>query len=248
MPAPTPEDVRVGVPLENPPLLLVEVGLLVLVEGALTVGLVPVAGSGVVGGMVPDPVAPLELAVTFVEPAPVEPEPLEEELAEPEPEEDPPATPGVALPGGQTTPGFVSGSWSVVPLLAELSVPWLPSPDGGWVTQMPPVPEPLVSVPEPLVSVPEPLVSVPEPLVSVPEPLVPVPDPLSPEVLLSWPLLVGFVVVSVGFVVVSVGALPVSWPVLESLEQEAEPLVSVGCVVAPVSVVWVEPSVGQVVT
>ena len=61
----------------------------------------------------------------LVEPVPVEPEPLEVEL--PEPEEDPPAAPGVALPPGQTTPGLVSGSWSVVPLLPELSVP-APSP------------------------------------------------------------------------------------------------------------------------
>ncbi|MGZ4255720.1 MAG: hypothetical protein ACXVR2_20995, partial [Solirubrobacteraceae bacterium] len=139
----------------------------------LTVGAVPVAGSGVVGGMLPVPVAPLVSVVMLVEPVPVEVEPLEDEL--PEPEEDPPAAPGVALPGGQTTPGLVSGSWSVWPLLPEVSVPWpLPS-DGGAVTQVPSVPEPLVSVPEPS---PEPLVSVPEPLVPVPEPLVPVPEPL----------------------------------------------------------------------
>src|SRR5207253_1711775 len=81
------------------------------------------------------------------------------------------------------------------------------------------------------------------------EPLVSVPEPLPPEVVLSWPLLV-VLVLSIGFVVVSVGALPVSWLELESLEQVSEPLGSVGCAV-PVSlelVVWVEPSVGQVVT
>ena len=110
------------------------------------------------------------------------------------------------------------------------------------------VPEPLVSVPEPLVPVPEPLVSVPDPLVLVPEPLVSVPDPLPPGAVLSWPLLV-VLVLSVGFVVVPVGALPVSWPGLESLEHVFEPFASVGGVVAvsPELVVWVEPSVGQVV-
>jgi hypothetical protein len=51
--------------------------------------------------------------------------------------------------------------------------------------------------------------------------------------------------VSVGSVVVVVGVLPVS-PELESVEQ----LVSVDCVaeVSPELVLWVEPSVGQVVT
>ena len=52
---------------------------------------------------------------------------------------------------GADNAGVVSGSWSVVPLLPELSVPWLPASAGFWVTQVPPVPEP--SVPEPLVSV-----------------------------------------------------------------------------------------------
>ena len=87
--------------------------------------------------------------------------------------------------------------------------------------------------------------SVPEPLVPVPEPLVSVPDPLSPGAVLSWPLLV----VLVGFVVVPVGALPVSWPGLGSLEHVSEPFAFVGGVVAvsPELVVWVEPSVGQVV-
>jgi hypothetical protein len=61
---------------------------------------------------------------------------------------------------------------------------------------------------------------------------------------------VGSVVVSVGsVVVVVVGVLPVS-PELESFEQVSEPLASVDCVVgvSPELVVWVEPSVGQVVT
>ncbi|MGZ4183563.1 MAG: hypothetical protein ACXVUL_23110 [Solirubrobacteraceae bacterium] len=122
------------------------------------------------------------------------------------------------------------------------------------------LPEPVVSVPEPEPE-PEPVVSVPEPLPSVPEPLVSVPEPLVPEALLSWPLLVGFVVVSVGLVVVSVGlvvvpvglvvvsvgAVPVLWPEVESLEHVSDP-VAPGCVAAPVTVVWVEPSVGQAVT
>src|SRR6478752_4558784 len=161
-------------------------------------------------------VAPLVCAVMLVEPVPVEPEPLEVEL--PEPEEDPPAAPGVAVPPGQTTPGLVSGSWPAVPLLPELSVPWLPASAGFWVTQMPPVPDP--SAPEP---------SVPEPVVSVPDPLVSVPDPLSPGAVSSWPLLV-VLVLSVGFVVVPVGVLPVS-PELELLEQVSELLGSVDGVV-----------------
>jgi signal-induced proliferation-associated 1 like protein 3 len=195
----------------------------------------------------------------LVEPVPVEPVPVEVEL--PEPEEDPPAAPGVALPPGQTTPGLLSGSWLVVPLLPELSVLWLPSPEGFGVTQMPPVPEPsvpepLVPVPEPvsvpepepepLVPVPEPLVPVPEPLVSVPEPPVPVPDPLSPGAVLSWPLLVvlvlsvGLVVVP-GSVVVPVVVVPGSVvvpvvvvpvpPEAELLEHGSEPLASGDCVV-----------------
>ena len=59
---------------------------------------------------------------------------------------------------------------------------------------------------------------------------------------------VGFVVVPVGVVVVSVGAVLVLWPEVESLEQVPDPLASVGCVAVPVPEVWVELSVGQVVT
>jgi hypothetical protein len=81
----------------------------------------------------------------------------------------------------------------------------------------------------------------------VPDPLVSVPDPLSPGAVSSWPLLV-VLVLSVGFVVVPVGVLPVS-PELESLEQVFEPLGSVDgvVVVSPEPVVWVDPSVGQLV-
>ena len=50
--------------------------------------------------------------------------------------------------------------------------------------------------------------------------------------------------------VVPVGALPVSWLELVPLEQVAEPFASAGGAVpvSPELVVWVEPSVGQVVT
>jgi hypothetical protein len=259
VPAPSlaaaPDEVGVGAPLLKPgEELLFEGDVPVLADGWPTVGGFVAGCSGVIGvvGMLLDTIVePLVCAVTLVEGVPVEPEPVEVEL--PEPEVDPPAAPGVAVPPGQTTPGLVSGSWSVVPLLPEESVLPLPSPDEGWVTQV--VPEPLVSVPEPLPSVPEPLVSVPEPLVSVPEPVVPVPDPLSPGVVSSWPLLVvlvlsvGSVVVLVGSVVVVVGVVPVS-PELESVEQVFDPLMSVDCVVpvSPELVVWLEPSVGQVVT
>jgi hypothetical protein len=224
--APTPEEICVAVLLKPEDELLFEGGLFVVVCGVL--GAVGVRFGGVNGWTFSGPVAPLVCAVMLVEPVLVEPEPLEVEL--PEPEVDPTAAPGVALPPAQTTPGLLSGSWLVVPLLPEPSVPWLPSPAGFWVTQVPPVPEPsvpepLVSVPEPVVPVPEPVVSVPEPVVSVPEPLVPVPDPLSPGTVLLWPLFVvpvlsvGFVVVpvgvlSVGFVVVPVGVLPVGFVVV----------------------------------
>jgi signal-induced proliferation-associated 1 like protein 3 len=172
-PAAAPDEVSLGALLLKPEGELVfEGGVLVLVAGGLTIGNVPVGGSGVsvVGGIVPDPVAPLVCAAKLVEEVPVESEPLEVEL--PEPDDDPPAAAGVAVPPAQTTPGLVSGSWSVVPLAPEVSVPGLPSPDEGSVTQIPvvSVPDPLVSVPDPLVSVPDPLVSVPDPLVSVPEP------------------------------------------------------------------------------
>ena len=137
-----------------------------------------------------------------------------------------------------------------------------------------PVPEPRCRCrsrwcPEPLVSVPEPLVPVPEPLVSVPEPLVPVPDPLSPGAVLSWPLLVvlvlsvGFVVVprrpvgrasrcpaawSVGSVVVPVGAcVPVVVRGQRSSRSSTVPSRSRWSWSSPELVVWVEPSVGQVV-
>ncbi|MGZ4198152.1 MAG: hypothetical protein ACXVFQ_18990 [Solirubrobacteraceae bacterium] len=129
--APAPDEVSVGallLKLEEE--LLFEVDVLVLVDGVPTLGAVPVVGSGVAGGIVPDPVAPLVSAVMLGEEVLVEPEPVDAELPEPEPEEDPPAAPGVALPPGQTTPGLVSGSWSVVPLLPDVPVLWLPSPDG----------------------------------------------------------------------------------------------------------------------
>jgi signal-induced proliferation-associated 1 like protein 3 len=257
--AAAPDEVSVGVPLLKPEEdFLFEGGVVVLVVGELTLGAFPGGGSGVsvVAGMLLDTtVEPLVCAVMLVEELPIEPEPLEVEP--PEPEVDPPAAPGVALPPGQTTPGLVSGSWSVVPLLLEVSVLWLPSPDEVWVSQipvvpeplpsvpeplpsvpepLPSVPEPLVSVPEPLVSVPEPLVSVPEPLVSVPEPLVSVPDPLSPGVVSSWPLLV-VLVLSVGSVVGSVGSVVVSvGPVV----------VSVGFVVVVVGVLPVSPELVSV--
>jgi signal-induced proliferation-associated 1 like protein 3 len=278
-PAAAPDEVSLGTLLLKPEgERLFEGGVLVPVEGGLTLGPAPAGGScvtvvvGMVGGMVPDPVAPLVCATMLVASVAVESEPLEVEL--PEPDDDPPAAAGVAVPPAQTTPGAVSGSWSVVPLAPEVSVLWLPSPDPsvlwlpspdeGSVTQIPAMPEPLVSsppspdpvvsspepvvsvpepvvsVPEPVVSVPEPVVSVPEPVVSVPEPVVSVPDPLESGTLLSWPLLV-VLPVPVGAVVVSVGAPLVSWlppvswlPLVSPLEQ-LEPSA-------------LDPSVVQVVT
>jgi hypothetical protein len=87
----------------------------------VTVGLPVVGGEDVAAGLLPDPLAPLVSAV-MLGAEPVEPEPLDVVLP-PEPEVFPPDAPGVALPGGQTTPGSVSGSWSVWPLLPEVSVP-----------------------------------------------------------------------------------------------------------------------------
>jgi hypothetical protein len=109
-----------------------------------------------------------------------------------------------------------------------------PEPD---VSVPEPAPEESVPEPEPVVPVTEPVVPVAEPVVPVAEPVVPVPEPVvSPGALLSWPLLVGVLLVSapeqVDVSVPLVAAEPVGWGVT---------------VVLPALAVCVEPVVGQVV-
>jgi hypothetical protein len=69
------------------------------ITGAVVVGITSVGA-----GMLLEPVAPFVLAEMPVAGVAVEPDEL------PVPREGPVVAPGVALPGGQTTPGLVSGS------------------------------------------------------------------------------------------------------------------------------------------